>query len=143
MKKRAQAICLIALFLSAASCVAHAQRNRVSALEYLYPKGKSHATPASTVTLQVPIRVGLAFAPGAPWAANTFTEQQRHELLTRVARSFEKRRVIERIELIPGSYLRLEGGFDELERLESAFGIDLIVLLSYDQHQFSESSNAS
>jgi rhombotail lipoprotein len=114
---------------------------RTNALEYLYPVGSTEGTESRDVTLRVPVRVGLAFAPGAAGREDPFTEVQRQALLSRVAEAFRDRDYIGSIEVIPSNYLSARGGFEELDRLAKAFGVDLMVLVSYDQAQFRETTN--
>ena len=98
---------------------------------------------ATAVKIQTPVRVGLAFAPTSSTTRETFTENQKQELLQRLATKFATRKGIESIEIIPGNYINPKGGFDELDRLRASFRINQVVLLSYDQVQFSESGGLS
>jgi rhombotail lipoprotein len=130
--------------LGTVACVAGRPLHlKSSALEYLYPAGKEKASPPSDVKLKVPIRVGLAFAPSSTGWNDPFTEVQKQNLLNRVADAFRDRKFIASIESIPSTYLTSGGGFAELDRLASAFGIALVALVSYDQRQFTESTGAS
>lgn len=136
----------IATLASAGCTMQHYMRS--SALEYLYPTG-AEATPPADVILRLPARVGLAFAPPAATVSGgtvrweTFSEDRKQQLLQRVADAFEGRKNIMAIEVIPSSYLTPKGSFAELQRLRAGFGVDYIVLVSYDQLQFSESQKSS
>lgn len=44
---------------------------------------------------------------------------------------------------MPAIYLQAGGGFNNLEQIRKSLGLDLMVLLSYDQSQFTESTRAS
>jgi rhombotail lipoprotein len=128
-----------------AACIPYQQRIRSNALEYLYPQG-AQAAAASDVRLTVPVRVGVAFVPdpgGSQHVRAPFTETQKAELLDRVAGAFRDRGEIASIEVIPSSLLSPGGGFADLDRIRSAFGVDLIALVSYDQFQFSETGKSS
>lgn len=122
------------------------QQMRSNALEYLYPAGGEAIAP-SDVVLKLPARVGLAFAPPAAGAAGlraeAFSESQKQQLLGRVAAAFRGRKNIARVDVIPSNYLTPGGSFAELQRLRAGFGVDYVVLVSYDQLQFSESRNSS
>ena len=135
------ALCCAALLLGA-SCAVHQRQLKSSALDFLYPEG-SEAMPPTDVTLELPLRVGLAFAPPVNLGAEAFTEDQKLALLERIAADFRDREAIRRVEVIPTSYLQSGGSFENLEQLVSAFGIDVVALISYDQFQFSESSRSS
>jgi rhombotail lipoprotein len=135
-------ICCIAL-LCCASCVVQQRQIKSSALDFLYPDG-SEAIPPTDVNLTIPIRVGLGFAPaGASPYGGAFDEIQKQALLERVAEAFDNRDYIRFVEVVPGSYLETGGGFENLDKLVSAFGIDVMALISYDQFQFSETGKSS
>lgn len=119
-------------------CVNQQLSQRSNALEYLYSAGAEARAPMA-VKIQTPVRVGLAFAPVSSSTRESFTENQKQELLQRLAAKFASRKGIEAIEVIPGNYINPKGGFDELDRLRASFRINQVVLLSYDQVQFSES----
>jgi len=114
-------------------------------LDFIYPQG-GQATPAQDVTLQLPVRVGIAFSPittAQGGSSEYLTVVQRQSLLTRIAEAFEGQEGIAAIEVIPGTYLSPGGGFDNLDRLRSAFGIDLLALIGVDQIVFSETGTSS
>lgn len=114
-----------------------------SALDFLYPGGMIVAVPASQVTLKLPLRVGLAFAPNRSHLPDPITEGQKQVLLTRVADAFKEHKAIGNLQVVPAAYLQPNGSFGNLEQLRSSLGLDLMVLLSYDQAQFTESTRAS
>lgn len=118
-------------------------RNASSALDYLYPEGGVTASPARQVNLQLPVRVGIAFAPDRTSRADPVTEEQKQRLLTGVADAFKAHEGIGHIEVVPSAYLQPGGSFANLDQLRSLLGIDLIVLLSYDQSQFTDATRAS
>lgn len=138
-------VAVIAALLALAALTGCAERTRqirTNALDYLYPQGAS-ARPALDVTLRLPVRVGIAFAPGPARGDNPFSEDQKRRLLERVAQSFRGRDGIAGVDVIPSSQLHAGGGFDELDRIRQAYGLDLVALVSYDQFQFSETTRAS
>lgn len=152
---------LVLASLLAVGCAVE-QHQRSNSLEYLYPAG-APATPPQDVKLQLPVRVGIAFAPagarsssanaaagmGNPWSSgfqrqgDPFSEMQKQTLLARIAEKFKDRKGIAPIDILPSSQLSPGGGFAELDRIRQAFGIDLVMLISYDQFQFSESAKSS
>ncbi|HEX3552906.1 MAG TPA: rhombotarget lipoprotein [Thermoanaerobaculia bacterium] len=139
------------LLMLTAGCVGTLQpTHRVnSALDFLYPRGITNAAPAGEVVLKLPVRVGLAFAPSRAdrdrWADqyDPITEEQKQRLLARVANAFREHKSIGNLEVLPSTYLQPGGSFQNLEQIRKALGIDLIVLVSYDQSQFTESTRAS
>lgn len=115
-----------------------------SALDFLYPQGLTEASPASEVVLKLPLRVGLAFAPSRNLrAGGPITEAQKQRLLAQVAAAFKEHKAISHLEVVPTTYLQPGGSFENLGQLRSSLGIDLMVLVSYDQTQFTEATRAS
>jgi rhombotail lipoprotein len=60
-----------------------------------------------------------------------------------VAAQFKTLPFVQSIEVIPSTYLRPGGGFDNLDQLRAMLGIDVITLISYDQVQASRDTEAS
>ncbi|MEE9218723.1 MAG: rhombotarget lipoprotein [Acidobacteriota bacterium] len=118
------------------------KRLKTNALEFLYPNGTEAIAPTG-VRLNLPVRVGLAFAPASYDRQDIFAETQKQFLLSRIAAAFEDNEAINSVEVIPSGYLSPRGSFDNLDRLSVAFGIDLMALVSYDQIQFSETGRSS
>ncbi|MBD3867496.1 MAG: rhombotarget lipoprotein [Acidobacteria bacterium] len=136
---KTRAILMLSVILLAVVTLGCATRQKSissNAFEYLYPEG-SDGTPENTVSLELPLRVGVAFAPGTDYQS-TLTAAHQSDLLERIAGSFRDREMVERIEVVPGHYLTRGGGFEEMNRIKTALGLDLIVLVSYDQHQFTD-----
>jgi rhombotail lipoprotein len=135
-------IVLTGHLLLSTACVVQQKQMKSNALDFLYPKGTEAAQPKD-VALKLPVRVGIAFAPAQGPARDSFTETQKQALLTNIAEAFRARKGIASVEAIPSSFLTAGGGFDNVDRLVPAFGIDLLALVSYDQFQFSESGRSS
>jgi rhombotail lipoprotein len=57
--------------------------------------------------------------------------------------AFASRPYIAAIEVIPTTYLRAGGGFDNLQQAARMHNVDVVTLLSYDQVQFSDSNRLS
>jgi rhombotail lipoprotein len=127
----------------AAGCAAPPAQRRAGVLEFLYPEGKP-ATPPADVSLELPVRLGIAFAPedGSAWSA-PITEGEKQRVLQRIRDAFQDVEGVESIEPIPSIYLKPGGGFENVERLHSLLGIDLIALVSYEQTQFSDVNRLS
>lgn len=133
---------VLAVGAIAAGCAATQRQIRSDALEFLYPAGTT-GIPASDVTLKPPIRVGVAFAPASASRAETFTEDERQNLLAKIVEAFRGREGIASVQPIPTTYLQPGGGFANIDRVAATFGFDVVALISYDQVQFSESGTAS
>jgi rhombotail lipoprotein len=145
MRHRIAVLFLLIPCVALAGCVSSWQptRRTNSALDFLYPEGMTAAQPAQDVVLRTPVRVGLAFAPNRNDHADPITEQQKQKLLKDVAAAFQAHKGIGHLEVIPTAYLQPGGGFVNLDQIRASFGLDLMVLLSYDQAQFTESTRAS
>lgn len=130
--------------LTVGACVTVPGRLQSNVLDFIYPEG-SKENLAQAVTLELPVRVGVAFAPltRVGHSIGFLNEVQRQELLTRIAEAFEGHDGIEGIDVIPSTYLKPGGGFDNLDRLQAAFGTDLLALIGVDQMQFTETGGAS
>jgi rhombotail lipoprotein len=136
---------LLTTMMMAAGCYSTLPPSRRvnSALDFLYPQGFTDAEPAGQVVLKLPVRVGLAFAPSQANQIDPITEEQKQRLLARVAAAFREHEAIGHLEVVPTTYLQPGGGFANLDQIRRSLGLDLMVLLSYDQSQFTESTRAS
>jgi rhombotail lipoprotein len=112
-------------------------------VDYLYPKGSETIVEPSIPVLKIPIKVGIAFVPEPKdtstykrFNSYTLSGAEKLALLKKVAAHFKKYEYIGNIEVIPDSYLMPEGGFSNLEQIQTMYGIDVIALVSYDQVQF-------
>jgi rhombotail lipoprotein len=115
-----------------------------SVVSFLYPKQANPLPPTSIPVLRLPLRVGIAFVPsgtaqqngGYHRGASDLSEMQKTALLQRVAAEFKGREFIEAIEIVPTTYLRPEGSFENLEQVRRMLNFDVIALVAYDQVQF-------
>jgi len=116
-----------------------------SVVAYLYPDQANPLPPTSIPVLRLPLRVGIAFVPTGTgkhsyYSDTGVSEQQKSLLLERVAAEFRGRDYIQSIELVPSTYLRAGGGFDNLNQVRSLLGVDVIALVAYDQVQFTNTN---
>ena len=115
-----------------------------SVTDFLFPKAVQ-LEEERLPHLNLPIRAGIAFVPpptshghgGHPPATSQV------ELSDAVAAAFRDLPFVESISVIPPSYMRRQGSFDNLDQIRRMLGIDVIVLLGYDQVQVFDSSFAS
>ena len=148
MNRRFLALAALAPLLLGA-CAAGTTRHSTSVVRYLYPDRTTVADTAGIPVLKLPLRVGIAFVPEPelnrgsssftdydPPEAASFGEGERVRLMKRVTDHFRKQPFIKSVELIPTTYLSPGGGFDNLDQLRQMFDIDVMVLLAYDQLQF-------
>ena len=124
-------------------CATGSSQRRASVVDYLYPKGVP-AQPPTDVALNLPLSVGIAFAPTQhEYGEIVFDERQRRELLERIANAFRGRPEIKRVDVLSGNDLTPGGGFDNLDQVAAMQGLDVAVLISYDQVQFEDMRRSS
>ena len=116
-----------------------------SVVAYLYPDQSNPRPPTSAPGRRLPPRVRIAFVPTGTgnrgyYADTGVSEQQKSLLLERVAAEFRGRDYIQSIEIVPSTYLRAGGGFDNLNQVRSLLGVDVIALVAYDQVQFTNTN---
>ncbi|MBE7539215.1 MAG: rhombotarget lipoprotein [Opitutaceae bacterium] len=121
-----------------------------SVVQFLYPGKNMPFIQPQIPTLRLPLRVGVAFVPtgtaGIPAFGRSglgFDELPKHELLHKVASQFKSLPFVQSIEIIPATYLRPGGGFENLDQLRALMGIDVVALIAYDQTQNSDNTVAS
>ena len=133
-------LCAVALLLLAGCASMFAPRSvhqAGSVVDYLYPDAREAPNLQPSVTrLRLPVRVGVAFVPGGP--ASGPSDLERQQLLERVKGAFTQYDFIGSIEVIPSTYLRPRGGFDNLDQAARMFNVDVMVLVSYDQIRFND-----
>lgn len=146
----------VALAFGLSGCVGYWGQRRhheaSSIVQFLYPDKNQPFIQPQIPTLRLPLRVGVAFVPTGFAAGRgggyrqmdaNFTEQQKTDLMRKVAGQFKALPFVQSIELIPTTYLRPGGGFDNLDQLRSMLGIDVVALIAYDQTQTSTDTEAS
>jgi len=156
MKKRPLLLLPAALLLTLLSgCVGfwgqRSHHEASSIVQFLYPNKETPFVQPQIPTLHLPLRVGVAFVPtglgdgrgGFYRAQGNFSEAQKTDLLRKVAGQFKTLPFVQSIEIIPTTYLRPGGGFDNLDQIRAMMGVDVIALIAYDQAQNSTDTEAS
>jgi rhombotail lipoprotein len=135
------ALGLASLFL--AGCLRfgrHRHSQATSVMQFLYPQDSQHLDAPGIPILSLPLRVGIAFVPPAGRSnymmETAISEARKAELMKRVSAEFSGLSYVKTIEIIPSAYLRPEGGFENLNQIRSMLGVDVVVLVAYDQIQF-------
>ncbi|HYF56890.1 MAG TPA: rhombotarget lipoprotein [Salinarimonas sp.] len=114
------------------------QHQSSSVVQFLYPDKDQPFIVPSIPTLRLPLRVGVAFVPPGQHgyqSSSSFPEARKSELLRQIAGEFKALPFVQSIEVIPTTYLRPGGGFENLDQLRALMGIDVAVLIAYDQAQ--------
>lgn len=105
-----------------------------SLVDFLYPKGEVPPAYSEQIpTLDLPLRVGLAYVPGGPGASAVLSEASRISLLEKVKAGFEDQPYIKEIMVIPDTYMRSKRGFESVDQIARLYGLDVMALVSYDQ----------
>lgn len=133
---------VVVFFFMITGCVFHGRvgghQQSTSVVQFLYPgAGQPYVMP-QIPTLRLPLRVGIAFVPSGPshgYGGQMFSEARKMELMRSVAAQFRSLPFVQSIELVPTTYLRPEGGFENLDQLRAVMGVDVIALIAYDQRQ--------
>jgi rhombotail lipoprotein len=131
-------------------CAGQQSRTKSSVVDYLYPKASNTAIQPSIPTLNIPIKVGIAFVPEQSpqtrginmWSGivsgGSLSEADKSDLLEKVADNFRQYEFVSEIEVIPSAYLTEGGSFQNLDQIKTMYGTDVIALVSYDQVQFTD-----
>lgn len=115
-----------------------------SLMDFLYPNHESRAAHKPEIpVLTLPVKVGLAFVPSKNWQRDGIHNKDQIELLEKVKKTFLKYDYIDRIEIIPSSYLNGGEGFTTLEQVGRLYDVDVMALVSYDQVTQSLENNAA
>jgi rhombotail lipoprotein len=132
---RNRIVLLLLVLLCGCSLYAPQRRHyRSNLVDYLFPGGMpSH--PRAAARLQLPLKVGIAFVPGE---LQTVDPQQEQRLLGIVRKAFVGRDWVGQIQVIPSTYLKTRGGYDNLEQVAQLMNVDVIALVSVDQIQYSD-----
>lgn len=134
--------------LAACSALVSDGQQRVTAssslVDYLYPKDEERtAKPLEIPVLQLPVNVGIAFIPSDSYRQAAVTEGEQIVLLETVKKSFAQYDYINRIEVIPSTYLKGGEGFDSLDQVSRLYNVDVMALVSYDQLARTNDNNAA
>lgn len=144
--------CLFVLFglfflSSCSSFVSESARGKTvssSLMDFLYPDEKSREAHKPEIpTLRLPVNVGIAFIPSASLSRDGISQREQIDLLDKVKQSFIKYDYIDRIELIPSTYLKGGNGFETLAQVARLHDVDVMALISYDQVTQTHDNNAA
>ena len=121
---------------------------QTSLVNYLYPGDSARAMTPTIPTLTLPLKVGLAWVPGASnkessYGDSTLPEEFLQSTLAEVRRQFTNLTFVSEVVTIPTAYLQPGGGFQNLDQIRAMHGVDVIALVSRDQRQFNDSDRLS
>lgn len=111
-----------------------------SVVDLVYGKDQGPLTNTDSISLQVPLSVGIAFVPSS--SGHSFPSEM--ELLAaaeEVRQHFANEKGVKRLQVIPSYHLKGRQGFDSLAELGRLYQVDVMALISYDQ-VVNESTNS-
>lgn len=128
-------------------------RRSSSLFDYLDTDTKKPIEESTIPAISMPLRIGIAFVPESYNATITsyrenmdlrfgseftivFSGKEKIDLMERIGSGLKEYPFVKSVEIIPPNYMVSKGGFTHLELTRDMFGVDVIVLLSYDQVQF-------
>ncbi len=128
-------------------------RRSSSLFEYLDQDTNRHIEEPVIPAVSLPLRIGIAFVPEGYNATVTssnknmdlwfdseftivFSGKEKMDLMERIGSELREYPFVKSIKVIPPNYMVSKGGFTHLEQIRKMFGVDVIVLISYDQVQF-------
>lgn len=115
-----------------------------SLMDFLYPDKESRVEHKPEVPLlKLPVTVGLAFVPSKGQQNGGIHGSDQLALLEKVKTSFLNYDYIDRIEIIPSTYLNGGEGFSTLEQVARLYDVEVMALVSYDQVSQSLENNAA
>lgn len=122
------------------------QRSRSSLVDFLYPNSRGAIQIQPKIPqLSLPLRVGIAFVPDScgTFMRHDLNETLKNKLLTKISTQFENKEIIDVVKVVPATYLRRKGSFNNLSDIKKQLNVDIMVLLSYDQVQYTERTGIS
>ncbi|MGD9969248.1 MAG: rhombotarget lipoprotein [Sulfuricurvum sp.] len=124
-------------------CAQRSVNVKSSVIDYLYGD-KEFVQSGKTPVLNVPLKIGIAFVPESNatqiggMQKNGLSEKQRLDLMQRISSEFKKYGIFSEAVVIPSANLTPRGSFVNLSQIRALYGIDQILLISYDQSQFTD-----
>jgi len=136
------ALTLFVIIISGCAALSEGRKSRQasSVVDFLYPDKSDVVVTPAIPRLSLPMNVGIAFVPSTSGRYTNYdlNTKQKMSLMESIADDFKKYEFIKNIELIPTEYLRQAGSFDNLDQIKTMYGVDVMVLLSYDQVQYTD-----
>ncbi len=139
---------VVTALLSGCSALVSDGQQRVTAssslVDFLYPKGEDRQAKTPQIpVLQLPLNVGIAFIPSEGYLRAGPTQAEQIALLEKVKTQFAKYEYINRIDVIPSTYLKNGEGFSTLDQVARLYNVDVMALVSYDQLARNNDNNAA
>ena len=139
-----------AAILLSLGCSSPATVSRQSSLMDYLSSGEPKADPAGEAAVQLPLAVGIAFLPGGSTygtgsafpkssrGASYITPEQEQNLANELQASFASKPWVRSLQVIPSLYLSERGGFRDVEKVAALNNVEVMVLVSLNQVQFTD-----
>jgi rhombotail lipoprotein len=97
--------------------------------------------------MPLPLKVGVAFVPAeySSGAVGTtsipgemLTGDDKLSLMQQIVGQLKPCSFVKSVEIVPTTFMAANGGFDNLDHIRNTFGVDAVLLLAYDQSQYSD-----
>jgi rhombotail lipoprotein len=148
---------LLAAAFVLAGCGSMLEQNRTvhyssSLYSYLNTNETRLANSPAPVPAAGPLKIAIAFVPSeytstavgkASIPGETLSLNDKMILLQQIADEFKKCPSVKSVELLPSTYLSPGGGFENLKHIGATFGVNTMILIAYDQTQFSDEGLAA
>jgi rhombotail lipoprotein len=146
---------LLAAALVLAGCGSMLEQNRTvhySSSLYSYLNTNETRLANSPAPAAGPLKIAIAFVPPqysstavgkASIPGESLALNDNMTLLQQIADEFKACPSVKSVELLPSTYLSPGGGFENLKHIGATFGVNTIVLIAYDQTQFSDEGLAA
>ncbi len=128
-------ILILTLFISGCSSLNFYKNRNIqssSLVNFLYPEGEVSLQDIKNPSLNLPLRIGLAFIPEKN-DKTIIPQTTKNQLLEDIKQTFIKKDYVHEIIIIPEIYLTHQQGFKPLDQLKNLYQLDVLALVSYDQ----------
>lgn len=143
---------LLAVAFTLAGCGSMMNQNRSvrytgSLYSYLNTNVTALADSSAIPQMSLPLKVGVAFVPAGPSPEDAgknslpgeqFSADDKMNLTRQVGGQLKQYPFVKSVEIVPTTYLGTNGGFENLDHIRSTLDVDAMLLLAYDQAQFSD-----
>ena len=141
------ASCLCIVLLAGSSALfysPYSERNSSSMVKFLYPEGRQPENEITSLpSLELPLRIGIAFVPPESSYGYTVSHSEQVALLDMVKEQFRDEDYVESIEVLTSGYLQGMSGFQALEQVGALLDLDVFALVSWNQVVTSRDTPAS
>ena len=148
---------LLATTFMLAGCGSMLEQNRTvhyssSLYSYLNTTGTGPTNSPAVPPANGPFKIGIAFVPAQYSSTAVGSSRIPGELLSagdkmvllqQIGDEFKGYPFVKSVDFLPTTYLSPGGGFENLKQIGATFGVNAMVLIAYDQTQYSDEGVAA